>query len=100
MLDDLGEAFPKFAAWQGEQGVGVGEDEPWLVKSPNEVLPLGCVDSCFPSHGGVDLRDDRSGDLDKWHPAIKNRGDKSSEITSYSAAESNHEGRSVVLCLN
>jgi hypothetical protein len=100
MLDNLGEAFPKFPSGQGKQGVGIGEDEPGLVKSSNEVFSFGCVDTGFSSHGGVDLRDNRSGDLDEWYSTIKNRGNKSSEITGYSAAKSNYKGRSVVPCLN
>ena len=91
VFDDFGEAFPEFATRKGEEGLRVDEDQPGLVKSANEVFPLGCIDTGFPSDSRVDLRDDGGGDLDEGDAAIENGGDKARKISGNTPAKGHDE---------
>ncbi len=87
VLDHLREAGDELATRQRREGVDVGNDEPRLVERADQVLAAWVVDARLAADGGVDLRQQRGGQLDDGQAAQQRRRREAAEVADDAAAE-------------
>ncbi len=91
-LDDFGIARPEFPRRQRGQGERIGQHHARLVKSAEQVLAEGGVDACFAADAGIDLGQERGGDLYKRQPTQDRRRREARKVADNAAAKGNDGG--------
>ena len=91
VLDNFGVAAPDFARGQGFENVEVTQDQARLPEGADQVLALLVVDGCLAADRGIDLSQQRRGNLYEIDAALDDAGGESGQIANYAAAERNHQ---------
>ena len=83
----FGIAGAQLARVQRIKHVGVDQHEARLMEGADQVLAMPRVDAGFAADGGVDLGEQRRGDLHQAHAAFQDAGGESGEVADDAAAE-------------
>ena len=81
-------ARQQIALRQGVQHRCIGQHQRGLVERPDQVLAMGRIDACLATDRGINLRQQRRGQLHKAHPAPQNGAGKAHQIAHHSAPQS------------
>ena len=76
-------------------GVGIHDDQPRLVKGPDQVLGPGMIDGGLAADRGVDLGQDRGRQRDEVHPAHVGGGDESGHVADRPTTETEDGGGAI-----
>jgi hypothetical protein len=87
VFDDLRETGAQFSGREGLEKERIGPHGPGLAKETDAVFDPIEIDAQLAAHGGVDLREERGGNLDKIHAALEGTGTKAAHVTDDAAAE-------------
>jgi len=94
-LDDFVKARAILALRQRSQQVGIDQHDEWLVKAPHQILARDQIHSGLAAYRGVDLRQQRRGNLNQRHAAHENRGEESADVIDDAATEGDHDARTI-----
>ena len=81
------EAAAVLAGRQGGQDLGVAQHRRRLPERADEVLALGQVHAGLAADGGVDLAEQRGGDVDDRDAAVVHRGGEPADVGDQPAAD-------------
>ena len=76
----------------------IGEDSERVMEAADEVFAGGQVDSGFAADGGINLREQRGGDLDVGDSPHVDGGQEAARVADDSSSESDEQRRSVRTC--
>ncbi len=87
VFDDLGVSRAQLAQGQRIERVRIGEHQRWLVKGADQVLARRGIDCGLAADTGIDLREQRRGELDKAAAALEDRRGKPGQVADDAPAE-------------
>ena len=87
IFDHFGVAGAKLPLAQRVETAGIGKDEGWLVERADQVLAVRRVDAGLAADAGIDLRQERGGNLNEAHAAAQRGGAKAGQVADHPAAE-------------
>ena len=90
-FDGLLQSGAEFLGWERGEEVDVDVDGARMVEAPDEVLAGGKVDAGFAADGGVDLGEQRGGNLDERHAAHVDGGEEAGDVADDPGAEGDEE---------
>jgi len=91
VLDNFREAAAKLAFGEGFESGGIDENEARGIKRTDEIFAFGKIDAGLAAHGGIDLRDERGGDLNERDAAKTGGGDEAGDVTDDASADGDEE---------
>jgi hypothetical protein len=91
-LDTFGEAGAEFSRGESGEGGGVGEDGARRMDAAEEIFSFGKIDAGLATDGGVNLREECSGEGYVVHAALIDGGEKSGEVGDDASAECDQHG--------
>ena len=94
-LDDFVEARVEFALREGGEDGGVDQDSERLVEGSDEILACGEVRSGFATNGGVDLSEERGGNLNNRDAPHVDGGEETAKVVDDAATEGDDEAGAV-----
>ncbi len=97
IFDHFGIAGQQFAARQGREQGGVGDDDARLMEQADQVLALGRVDRGLAADRGIHLGQQGGGNLRKGDAALEHGGGEAGEIADHPAAQRHDQALAVDL---
>ena len=90
ILDNFSHSSPVITRGKGAKRRRIDENEFWLIKGSDQVLPHAVVHPCLPPNARINLSDQRGGYLRERNTSEVRRGNKPAEIP-YDPATKRHE---------